>query len=153
MICTDGFGRTNSVASNSYDSVTSKAVATLLNDRKLLNSWSVFCLPGTKTYIHPDVATAGDRPKWIKVVLSFHTSYADSTGISEYLLKLNYTPYEGTNYRGLVSKLIAGLYTQEEMDVMLTFNGSFGWDENGIFILNNDAYITYNTTVFTLYSK
>ena len=120
----------------------------------ILNSWNVMCLHGQKTYIHPDVNTSGSNPKWIKIIINFHGSFGDATRVSEYLVRLNYTPYGGTEYRGLSYTLIAGMNGAETgYSALSNVGATLSWDAGGIFIDNPSTWADFNTTVISLYSN
>lgn len=141
---------TDLIESGNNQPITSNAVAY----KKALNSWMVYCRTNSKTYIHPDVNTEFiTKEKWIKVILSTHESYGVSTSVSEYLVKLNLTPYDGNNYRGLVIKCIGGLINSAEGDLLSYFSSSIGWDEGGIFIQNNTQYNYFVAIVISMYDR
>lgn len=131
-------------------SVTSNAVAS----KKALNSWSVYCPSNSKTYIHPDVNTASsDKSKWIKVILSSHESFGQFTDMSEYIVKLNLTPYSNVDYRGLFYKCLGGFINSSEGDMLTYFSSTIGWDEGGIFIQNNALTSPFEAIVISMYDR
>ena len=143
----------NEVTANNMQPVTSNAVAVALQS-KVVNTWSVLCRKQTKTYIHPDVNTSGNNPKWIKIYIGFHSSYSDSTRISEYFVRLNYTPYGGADYRGLDYVFIAGIERQSTgYDALSNLGGTLSWDSGGIYINNPSTWAEMLVTVFSLYDK
>ena len=120
-----------------------------------IHTWRKYVNHGTKVYIHRDIATAGDTPpKWIKLILSFHGSFGDATRISEYLVRLNYTPYSDTNYRGLTPVLVAGLNsTTTGYDALSNVNATLGWDASGIYINNQSSWANLIVDVISPYSE
>lgn len=78
----------------------------------------------TKTYILKDIDTNNHVvPKGFFMTVSGHTSYGSATYFEMVLVRLNYTPYNGTNYRGLsVNEWGASGYI------------TVGWDSGGIYV-------------------
>ena len=84
----------------------------------------------------------------------FHSSYNTGTAVSEYLVRLNYTPYRDTDYRGLTYKLITGIEADNtNYDVLAGQFGSLGWDSDGIYVTNNSSFADFSTTVISLYDR
>ena len=133
-----------------------KGYRTAVMDADLtIHTWRRYVNHNKKVYIHRDIVTTGDTPpKWIKLILSFYGSFGDATRVSEYLVRLNYTPYSGTNYRGLTPVLIAGLNgTATGYDTLSNIGATLGWDASGIYIDNPSSWVNLIVDVISPYSE
>ena len=144
----------DTVASGNMDSVTSNAVFKVIKDFAI-KSWTVYCKFNEKTYIHPDIVTSGAKnAKWIKLFIGLHSSYGELTRVSEYLVRLNYSPYQNTDYRGLKVVYEKGVNanTNGDYNILQDLNISIDWDENGIYVNNTNNWAELLVTVMSVYN-
>lgn len=86
-------------------------------------------------YITKDLDTHESESYWLIVISSTHTSYGSSTASQIDFLKLNYTPWNGTNYRGLTKYALGGNLENE-----------YTWDTGGIKITYPKDQLSINRT-------
>lgn len=103
------------------------------------DKWLKVIQKNTWTYFHTDVDTASNNIFVLKLLISGNTSTAENTHSGEILLRLNFTPYQGTNYRGVKAEVIKAIYQNNDITstYMQTFGIAFDWDVNGIKIYSN----------------
>lgn len=108
------------------------------------DNWLKVIQKNTWTYFHADVDTASNNIFVLKLLISGNTSTAENTHSAEILLRLNFTPYQGTNYRGVKAEVIKAIYQNNDITstYMQTFGVAFDWDVNGIKI-----YANYRITI------
>jgi len=125
----DGSHVADSVASGNKKAVTSHAVA----DR-IKNIWNITVQANTATLIHKDVDTASKGFFFLRICIWGNTSTGDNTHCAEVLLRMNFTPYNGQNYRDVTPVVIKGIYRQNDITntYLQTFGISFSWDSSGV---------------------
>lgn len=99
-----------------------------------LYSWSLR-KSSRSYYITKDLNTNESESYWLLVISSTHTSYGSSTASQIDFLKLNYTPWNGVSYRGLVKYALGGNLENE-----------YSWDTGGIKITYPQTQLATNRT-------
>lgn len=127
----------------------------LATNNAIWGYWINFINDNSKSYIHKDVATSYSiKPKFIRLTVSIHESFGNAVSVSEYLLALNFTPYNNTDYRGVTPVLLGGIHVVDgitNFDVLSYLGATVGWDENGIYINNTSNVFQIKSLVESPY--